>query len=218
MNTDKRQPIPSRYHLLRRLALLSLQPQPPGGHPNSPMATGSAPDAGQNPPPRPPAVPKHVSSACEPHRAWNEAQVCRIPLIRSIIQLGIDRVNVGPGSEGVGVPASQDSRIPASRRDPDRSPPLWETPRDSNPPVPRPGSRRDGSSESGNEKATPGSSEVASVITRRGCAQLAFATRRRKPMPTRPRPRRARVPGSGTLTGLPATKVKLAVSGTPGLP
>jgi transposase len=42
---------------------------------NSPMATGSLPDAGQNPPSRPPAVPKHVSSACEPHRAWIEAQV-----------------------------------------------------------------------------------------------------------------------------------------------
>jgi transposase len=42
---------------------------------NSPMATGSGVGEGQNPPPRPPALPKHSSSACEPHRAWIEAQV-----------------------------------------------------------------------------------------------------------------------------------------------
>lgn len=42
---------------------------------NSPMATGSALDADQNPPPRPPASPKLASSACEVHRAWIEAQV-----------------------------------------------------------------------------------------------------------------------------------------------
>jgi transposase len=41
----------------------------------SPMATGSEAAEGQNPPPRPPALPKHASSACEPHRAWIEAQV-----------------------------------------------------------------------------------------------------------------------------------------------
>lgn len=50
----------------------------------SPMATGSAGVAGQNPPPRPPAggvsvsplaVPAHARSACEPHRGWIEAQV-----------------------------------------------------------------------------------------------------------------------------------------------
>lgn len=42
---------------------------------DSPMATGLAPDAEQNPPPRPPASPKLASSACEVHRAWIEAQV-----------------------------------------------------------------------------------------------------------------------------------------------
>jgi transposase len=43
---------------------------------NSPMATGSEGAAGQIPPPRPPArLPKEVRSACEPHRAWIEAQV-----------------------------------------------------------------------------------------------------------------------------------------------
>jgi transposase len=39
---------------------------------NSPMATGSQAGEDQTPPPRPPAS---ASSACEPHRAWIEAQV-----------------------------------------------------------------------------------------------------------------------------------------------
>ena len=51
--------------------------------PNSPMATGSPERAGQIPPPWPPApagtqrstLPAHARSACEPHRAWIEAQV-----------------------------------------------------------------------------------------------------------------------------------------------
>lgn len=51
---------------------------------NSPMATGSPGLAVQIPPPRPPApagappsaLPVHARSACEPHRAWIEAQVC----------------------------------------------------------------------------------------------------------------------------------------------
>ena len=50
---------------------------------NSPgVATGSAADRDQNPPPRPPAVPDPAAaqpsrtiSACEPHRDWIEAQV-----------------------------------------------------------------------------------------------------------------------------------------------
>jgi transposase len=51
---------------------------------NSPMATGSPEVAVQIPPPRPPAfavtpsssaLPAHARSACEPHRAWIEAQV-----------------------------------------------------------------------------------------------------------------------------------------------
>ena len=50
---------------------------------NSPMATGSPEGAIQIPPPRPPALagtqppklPAHARSACEPHRAWIEAQV-----------------------------------------------------------------------------------------------------------------------------------------------
>jgi hypothetical protein len=43
---------------------------------NSPMATGSEPEAGQIPPPWPPArPPKEVRSACESHRAWIEQQV-----------------------------------------------------------------------------------------------------------------------------------------------
>ena len=50
---------------------------------NSPMATGSPGLADQIPPPRPPAaagtqpsaLPAHARSACEPHRAWIEAQV-----------------------------------------------------------------------------------------------------------------------------------------------
>jgi hypothetical protein len=40
---------------------------------NSPMATGSQAGEDQTPPPRPPA--SKASSACEPHRAWIEAQV-----------------------------------------------------------------------------------------------------------------------------------------------
>jgi len=51
---------------------------------NSPgVATGSAPSAGQTPPPRPPGIPPGMddattsvaTSACEPHRAWIETQV-----------------------------------------------------------------------------------------------------------------------------------------------
>lgn len=43
---------------------------------NSPtLATGSDGLAGQIPPPRPPALPAHARSACEPHRDWIEAQV-----------------------------------------------------------------------------------------------------------------------------------------------
>lgn len=43
---------------------------------NSPMATGAAESVGQNPPARPPApLPREAASACEPHRAWIEAQV-----------------------------------------------------------------------------------------------------------------------------------------------
>lgn len=41
---------------------------------NSPMATGSAGEGEQVPPPRPPA-PKEARSACEPHREWIEAQI-----------------------------------------------------------------------------------------------------------------------------------------------
>jgi transposase/5S rRNA maturation endonuclease (ribonuclease M5) len=43
------------------------------------VATGSGVQSCQNPPPRPPApgenLPKHVRSACEPHREWIEAQL-----------------------------------------------------------------------------------------------------------------------------------------------
>ena len=50
---------------------------------NSPMATGLPGLPDQIPPPRPPArtgpqspaLPAHARSACEPHRAWIEAQV-----------------------------------------------------------------------------------------------------------------------------------------------
>lgn len=41
---------------------------------NSPMATGSADEEEQIPPPRPPA-PKEARSACEPHREWIEVQI-----------------------------------------------------------------------------------------------------------------------------------------------
>jgi len=55
-----------------------------GAPANSPMATGSAGVGVQIPPPWPPAggagvsppgLPAHARSACEPHRAWIEAQV-----------------------------------------------------------------------------------------------------------------------------------------------
>ena len=47
------------------------------------VATGSEIKTGQNPPPRPPdgveslakKIPKHATSACEPHREWIELQV-----------------------------------------------------------------------------------------------------------------------------------------------
>ena len=55
----------------------------PEDHSKSPtwegVATGSGVPFGENSPPRPPApgesVPKHVRSACEPHREWIEAQL-----------------------------------------------------------------------------------------------------------------------------------------------
>lgn len=43
------------------------------------VATGTGVESGQNPPPRPPAfwakLPKHVRSACDPHKEWIEEQV-----------------------------------------------------------------------------------------------------------------------------------------------
>ena len=39
------------------------------------MATGSWEQCGQNTPPRPPGLPKHARSACEPHREWIEKQL-----------------------------------------------------------------------------------------------------------------------------------------------
>ena len=58
---------------------------------NSPMATGSESAEGQNPPPRPPAPPKHASSACEPHRAWIEEQAQLGRNARAIYQDLVDR-------------------------------------------------------------------------------------------------------------------------------
>lgn len=66
---------------IRKLAQEMLAAQAPTS--NSPMATGSPEVAIQIPPPRPPAsagtlpssLPAHARSACEPHRAWIEAQV-----------------------------------------------------------------------------------------------------------------------------------------------
>lgn len=64
---------------IRKLAQAMLAAPAPAS--NSPMATGAPEVAGQIPPPRPPALagtlplPAHARSACEPHRAWIEAQV-----------------------------------------------------------------------------------------------------------------------------------------------
>ena len=58
---------------------------------NSPMATGSMPVEGQNPPSRPPAPPRHASSACEPHRAWIEEQVQLGRNAQAIYQDLVDR-------------------------------------------------------------------------------------------------------------------------------
>ena len=64
--------------------LFPLEPTDCGGHSNSSgvgegVATGSGTEPLQNPPPRPPAgeakIPKHASSACEPHRPWIEEQL-----------------------------------------------------------------------------------------------------------------------------------------------
>jgi transposase/5S rRNA maturation endonuclease (ribonuclease M5) len=61
--------------------LKDLLPWPDNGVSKSPsveeVATGSGAQSGQNPPPRPPApnLPKHVRSACEPHREWIEEQL-----------------------------------------------------------------------------------------------------------------------------------------------
>jgi transposase len=54
------------------------------------LATGSGEEAGQNPPPRPPA-PKLAISACEPHRAFIEAQVALGRNALSIYQDLVDR-------------------------------------------------------------------------------------------------------------------------------
>lgn len=58
---------------------------------NSPMATGAESAEGQNPPPRPPAPPKHASSACEFHRAWIEEQVQLGRNAQAIYQDLVDR-------------------------------------------------------------------------------------------------------------------------------
>ena len=66
---------------IRKLAQAMLAAPAPTS--NSPMATGAPEVAVQIPPPRPPALagipssalPAHARSACEPHRAWIEAQV-----------------------------------------------------------------------------------------------------------------------------------------------
>ena len=66
---------------IRKLAQGMLAAEVPAS--NSPMATGSPEVAGQISPPRPPAssgtpssaLPAPARSACEPHRAWIEAQV-----------------------------------------------------------------------------------------------------------------------------------------------
>lgn len=64
---------------IRKLAREMVAAEAPAS--NSPMATGSPDVAVQLPPPRPPApaeavtLPEHAGSACEPHRAWIEAQV-----------------------------------------------------------------------------------------------------------------------------------------------
>jgi len=57
----------------------------------SPMATGSGPVEGQNPPPWPPVPPRHASSACEPHRAWIEEQVQLGRNAQAIYQDLVDR-------------------------------------------------------------------------------------------------------------------------------
>lgn len=60
---------------------------------NSPLATGTP---GQIPPPRPPAVaPAHARSACEPHRAWIEAQVRLGRNAVAIYQELVDRLGFG---------------------------------------------------------------------------------------------------------------------------
>ena len=66
---------------IRKLAQERVAAEAPAS--NSPMATGSPEVAGQIRPPRPPVpagtqpptLPAHARSACEPHRAWIEAQV-----------------------------------------------------------------------------------------------------------------------------------------------
>lgn len=60
---------------------------------NSPMATGSESSVGQIPPPRPPAQPKHASSACEPHRRWIEEQVQLGRNAQAIYQDLVERFN-----------------------------------------------------------------------------------------------------------------------------
>ena len=73
---------------IRKLAhAVAVALAPASGESNSPMATGSAGQPGQIPPPRPPAgaigdrvmsglkLPAHARSACAPHREWIEAQV-----------------------------------------------------------------------------------------------------------------------------------------------
>jgi transposase len=69
------------------------------GGSNSPMATGYLEVAVQIPPPRPPGraesisgvIPAHARSACEPHRAWIEAQVRLKRCAQSIYEDLVDR-------------------------------------------------------------------------------------------------------------------------------
>jgi transposase len=73
----------NRKTIRRYDRLYHLAPSEDSEHSNYPtgeeVATGSWVQSGQNPPPRPPAPeekqPKHIGSACEPHRPWIEEQL-----------------------------------------------------------------------------------------------------------------------------------------------
>ena len=106
----------SQHEIARRTGVDRKTIRRYAGAANSPMATGSGEESDQIPPPRPPArAPREARSACEPHRAWIEAQVAQGRNATAIYQDLVDQFGFTPRYNSV-------KRFARSlkRRDPER--------------------------------------------------------------------------------------------------